>query len=143
MDAHPRILQQVPAVISDYAAATHQPSHPISREHLTLKAFANSSPGLPSGNPGAIIKLTEEATLKGLRHRPRNHKPVATPSELRPREAPFSPQGFKANSGLKLSNAFSVISFNLPNAFGVIFLDKPTLSAYSLRNHFKLCCLVL
>ena len=51
----------------------------------------------------------EDATLKGLRRRPRNRIPVATPSELRPNECALYSQGFKANPGLKLANAFSVM----------------------------------
>jgi hypothetical protein len=54
-----------------------------------------------------------DATLKGLRRRPSNRNPVATPSELRRNKcAPFFTQGFKANPGLKLANAFSVIFLN-------------------------------
>jgi hypothetical protein len=49
---------------------------------LTLKAFANSSPGLLQ--PWVIVVGDRfYATLKGLRRRSRNGKPVATPSELR------------------------------------------------------------
>jgi len=64
----------------------------------------------------------EDATLKGLHHRPPNRKPVATPSELRRNDcAPFFTQRFKANAptprglpargprpGLKLANEFGV-----------------------------------
>ena len=36
-------------------------------EFLTLKAFANSSPGLRFGNPGKEASIGEDANLKGLR----------------------------------------------------------------------------
>jgi len=36
---------------------------------LTLKAFANSSPGLRFGNPGIKRHQMEDATLQGLRRR--------------------------------------------------------------------------
>ena len=52
--------------------------------------------------------FTEDATLKGLRRRPLHRNPVATPSELRRNKCEPYPQGFKANPGLELANAFSV-----------------------------------
>ncbi len=48
---------------------------------LTLKAFANSSPGLRFGNPGKACRFLEHATLKELR-RHSSVKTVSTPSEL-------------------------------------------------------------
>jgi hypothetical protein len=50
-------------------------------KNLTLKAFANSSPGLRFGNRGKAPLILEEATLKELR-RSLNAR-SATPSELR------------------------------------------------------------
>ena len=77
---------------------------------ITLKALANFSPGLRFGNPGKnASECFEDATLKGLRHCPPNRNPVATPSELRRNKCALFTQGFKANPGLKLANAFSVI----------------------------------
>jgi len=54
--------------------------------------------------------LFQDATLKGLRRRPSSLNPVATPSELRSDKCALFTQGFKANPGLKLANAFSVIA---------------------------------
>jgi len=43
---------------------------------LTLKAFANFSPGLRFGNPGKMHpNIFEDATLKRLRRRPPNRNP--------------------------------------------------------------------
>jgi hypothetical protein len=42
---------------------------------ITLKAFANSSPGLRFGNPGKRIPFLEGATLKELRWRLLTAKP--------------------------------------------------------------------
>ena len=74
------------------------------KETITLKAFANSSPGLRSGNPG-VTDFMKDATLKGLR------SPSAKSQLLQSCEeslAAFKTQGFKANPGLELANAFSV-----------------------------------
>ena len=51
----------------------------------------------------------EIATLKELRRRS-PLQTLATPSELRPHIVYFT-QGFKANPGLELANAFSVNEF--------------------------------
>ena len=52
----------------------HAPNAKLSAP-LTLKAFANSSPGLRFGNPGnSAFQFFEDATLKGLRRRPPNRK---------------------------------------------------------------------
>jgi hypothetical protein len=76
---------------------------------ITLKAFANSSPGLRSGNPGIHVAIVIiPATLKGLRRclaiTPSQHfqgcEEFMLANEI---------QGFKANPGLKFANAFSVI----------------------------------
>jgi hypothetical protein len=40
----------------------------------TLKAFANSSPGLRFGNPGNLHTFLEDATLKELRRHSQNAK---------------------------------------------------------------------
>jgi hypothetical protein len=53
--------------------------------------------------------LFEGATLKRVASSSVELHPVATPSELRQNEYAFFTQGFKANAGLKLANAFSVI----------------------------------
>jgi hypothetical protein len=55
------------------------------------------------------MHFTEDATLKELR-RCSARKAVATPSELRSSEGDLYSQGFKANPGLELANAFSVRS---------------------------------
>ena len=78
-------------------------------EVLTLKAFANVSPGLGFGNPG----LKEPFLLS------RNSERVATSSNFRGRTQLLQScvlptvrddsQGCKANPGLTLANAFSVI----------------------------------
>jgi hypothetical protein len=75
--------------------------------NLTLKAFANSSPGLRFSNPGKDTPhLHKTQTLKGLRRV--DQRPVSTASELRQnKHAPF-PQDFKANPGMELANAFGV-----------------------------------
>jgi hypothetical protein len=74
---------------------------------VTLKVFANSSPGLSFGNPGNKHSSIDDATLKKLRRCPL--KAVATLSELRPTNGVrLIPHGFKANPGLELVNAFSV-----------------------------------
>ena len=88
---------------------------------VTLKALANSSPGpgSPCGQParGGSVALwqpwehsfiLEDATLKelcrcSLTQNPRNSFRVAKNLSRR-----FLPQGFKANPGLELANAFSV-----------------------------------
>ena len=49
----------------------------------TLKAFANSSPGLRFGNPGNTHSFLEDATLKELRRGFVTAKLLATPSDLR------------------------------------------------------------
>jgi len=76
-----------------------------------LKAFANSSPGWRFGNPGKPISFIEDATLKELRghlltSNPRN--PFRVANNLL---GDFWTQGFKANPGLTLANAFSVSRF--------------------------------
>src|SRR5512132_689267 len=78
---------------------------------ITLKAFANFSPGLRFGNPGKKThpNLFEGATLKRVASPSPESHPVATPSELRRNKCSLFTQGFKANPGLKLANAFSVI----------------------------------
>jgi hypothetical protein len=77
---------------------------------ITLKAFANSSPGF------ALKPWVHEciekcyATLKELHPGSPNRSPVATLSELRrDLKAHFKTQGFRANPGLEFANAFSVI----------------------------------
>ena len=40
------------------------------QKRITPKAFANSSPGLRSGNPGISPRFYDDATLKGLRASP-------------------------------------------------------------------------
>jgi hypothetical protein len=74
---------------------------------LTLKAFANSSPGLRFGNPGITHAIfTEDATLKGLRRRPLHRNPVATPSELRRNKYEPYPPGFQSKPWAKISQRF-------------------------------------
>jgi hypothetical protein len=72
---------------------------------LTLKAFANFSPGLCFGNPGKEARhFPEEANperVASLQRTCSNSFRVATrPTILT--------QGFKANPGLQLANAFGV-----------------------------------
>jgi hypothetical protein len=62
---------------------------------------------------GKRIPFLEGATLKELRRRLLNSKTVATPSELRQNGMCAFPQGFKANPGLELANAFSVLGIAL------------------------------
>jgi hypothetical protein len=52
----------------------------IHTQRITLKAFANSSPGLRFGNPGKSVPFLEGATLKELRRRLLSPQP---PSGLR------------------------------------------------------------
>jgi hypothetical protein len=79
----------------------------MSRTDLTVKAFANFSPGLGFGNPGKEAPHFQRMqTLKRLRRG--DSKPVATPSELRQDQGASYPQGFKANPGLELANTFGV-----------------------------------
>jgi hypothetical protein len=62
----------------------------------------------PWGNASQFV---EDATLKGLCLRSQNRKAVATPTESGLRRVSwgsFLTQGFKANPGLELANAFSV-----------------------------------
>jgi hypothetical protein len=65
------------------------------------------------GNPGKHVFLLEDATLKELRRRSQ----TATLSQLLQSSekslATLWTQGFKANPGLELANAFSVIRFPL------------------------------
>jgi hypothetical protein len=67
--------------------------------NLTLKAFTNFSPGLRFGNPGKEAPHSQQ-TLKGLRR--------GNTVELRQDQRPSYSQGFKANPGLELANAFGV-----------------------------------
>jgi hypothetical protein len=78
----------------------------------TLKALANSSPGLLQ--PWVIIVgNTFHATLKGLRRSPRNRKLVATSSLVGSsiNEMPFPRVAKSSTLGWNLANAFSVIHF--------------------------------
>jgi hypothetical protein len=76
----------------------------------TLKAFANSSPGLRSGNPGLTSVSKLFATLKGLRTGCDLEDADATLSGLRTKSmSGFVPGLPRCNPGLKLANAFSVI----------------------------------
>jgi hypothetical protein len=61
---------------------------------LTLKAFANSSPGLRFGNPGNTRHLQKTQTLKGLSRR--SPKTVSTPSELRQKQTCILSPGFQS-----------------------------------------------
>ena len=71
---------------------------------------------------GTRPQFTGDATLKGLRPTSAESHPVANPSELRRNKCALFTQGFKANPGLEFANAFSVISSNLTNAFGLVGL---------------------
>src|SRR5258705_4043890 len=77
---------------------------------FTPKAFANSQPRLRFGNPGNAQSFprrrnSEEVALAARRSEiRRNSFRVATRTNR-----PYS-QGFKANPGLKLANAFSVFT---------------------------------
>ena len=76
---------------------------------ITLKAFANSSPGLRFGDPGITLSFEKGATLKGLRRRLFDRgrsQPLQGCASVKSGCA--SSQGFKANPGLELANAFSV-----------------------------------
>ena len=112
---------------------------------LTLKAFANSSPGLSFGNPGENPSHFKGATLKELGRRlltakPRNPFRVANnlPGHL-------CTQGFKANPGLTVANAFSVTRFLHASEFSTLPGDlkqtRPqTPSNCSGRNSRKSLC---
>jgi hypothetical protein len=71
----------------------------------TLKAFANSSPGLSSGNPGIEDHFVKDATLKELR-RWLAHQTVATPSELRRISRDTFDPGFQSNPWAEISERF-------------------------------------
>jgi len=73
---------------------------------LTLKAFANSSPGLRFCNPGGDAPIYKERTLKALRRETR--RPVELLQSCHKTNHESNSQGFIANPGLKLANAFSV-----------------------------------
>jgi hypothetical protein len=76
---------------------------------ITLKALANSSPGFalkPWERVGRDF-CNSEGVCGGVRYR----KTFTTPSELRNLSRHSLSQGFKANPGLELANAFSVIIF--------------------------------
>ena len=80
----------------------------------TLKAFANSSPGLRFGNPGNIHSFLEDAALKELRRGFVTARLFATPSELRRIScATFEPRVSKQTPGLEFANAFGVISYDV------------------------------
>jgi hypothetical protein len=70
--------------------------------------------------PGKLFEcFFEDATLKGLRHRPPNRNPVATPSELgRNKCVPFLP-GFQSKPWAKISERFQRYFLELANAFSV------------------------
>jgi hypothetical protein len=86
---------------------------------LTLKAFANFSPGLRFGTWEDAPHLQKTQTLKGLRRD--NRRPVATPSELRQNKHASCAQGFKANLGLELANAFGVkLKLHQYRSFGLL-----------------------
>ena len=86
---------------------------------ITLKAFGNFSPELRFGSPGTCMSArVEDATSAPP-------KAFATLSELRRISRSLIIQGFKANPGLTLANAFSVV-----RASGV---------SHS-RHHFQLSC---
>ena len=74
---------------------------------LTLKAFANFSPGFRFGNPGRTRPLQKTQTLKGLRRIPETRR---NPLRVATRQTCILTQGFKANPRLELANAFSVKS---------------------------------
>ena len=50
--------------------------------HRTLKAFANSSPGLRLVNPGSSCRKKIHRNPEGVARRSLNRNAVATPSEL-------------------------------------------------------------
>ena len=88
---------------------------------LTLKAFANSSPGLRLATLGSRAPLTGQITLKGLlrdTETRRNSFRVAT------KQRESLPQGFKANPGLELANAFSVNPNCIGTSCGFDFIYK-------------------
>ena len=76
---------------------------------LSLKALANSSPGLRFWQPWDHDRLLkEDATLKGLRRRlgsRQRRNPFRVAKIYGPRQCP---RVSKQNPGLKLANAFSV-----------------------------------
>ncbi len=80
---------------------------------LTLKAFANSSPGLRFGNPGKGILFLEGATLKELRRRPLNRKTVATPSELRRNKCALLSPGFQSKPWAEICQRFQRTNIQL------------------------------
>jgi hypothetical protein len=95
---------------------------------LTLKAFANSSPGLRFGNSGKeAFTFLEDATLKELRRR---SPPVKRRNSFRVAKNPsnlLSP-GFQSNPGLEFANAFSVMHrlefSHSPGATGSIWRQR-------------------
>jgi len=78
---------------------------------ITLKAFANSSPGVALWQPwGNMHSFSRRRNSEGVASSFADRKAFATPSELRNNLCRFfQTQGFKANPGLALANAFSVI----------------------------------
>jgi hypothetical protein len=75
----------------------------------TLKALANFSPGLRFGNPGFKTESRRFfATLKELREFGKGPMVMQPFQGCEQPLSAFLPQGFKANPGLKLANAFSV-----------------------------------
>src|SRR4029079_1477008 len=80
---------------------------------ITLKAFADSSPGLSFGNPGEHAFISGRRNSEGVASKfswlsGRNSFRVATNLSW----ASLT-QGFKANPGLELANAFSVTGYSL------------------------------
>ena len=75
---------------------------------LTLKAFANFSPGLRFGNPGKTRPILEDTNPERVAARsPKNRR---NSFRVTTKQTCILAQGFKANPGLELTNAFSVRS---------------------------------
>jgi len=88
-------------------------------------------PGLRFGNHE--VNFLEDATLKELRRRSRTAKQSQLLQSCEEASAALLSQGFRANPGLKLANAFSVSERRKE-------LLESAGPAHSKENPWKLCC---
>jgi hypothetical protein len=96
----------------------------LSEYCLTLRAFANSSPGLRFGNPGKAHSFLEDATLKGLRDRRR----IATLSQLlqscEESLAPLLTPGFQSKPWAEIGQRFQRYFLESTKRFSANIIDS-------------------